>query len=106
MNFYKLVDNNTGNTYLHLAVIDDYPQLIKYFIEKGADVNIQNEDGNTPLHLALKQNNMDVAKILLDNKAKLDIPNNEGEIPFDFFTNEMKKRFGLEQMLVINPIKN
>ena len=106
VNFYKLAEKNTGNTYLHLAVIDGYPQLIKYFIDKGADINIKNEDGNTPLHLALKENNMDIIQILLNNNAKLDIPNNEGQIPFDFFTNEMKKKFGLEQMLIINPIRN
>ena len=106
VNFYKLTEKNTGNTYLHLAAINNYPQLIKYFIEKGADINEKNEDGNTPLHIALKNNFLEIIKILLDNKAKLDIPNNEGEIPFDLFSNDMKKLFGLEKMLIINPIKN
>jgi hypothetical protein len=42
----------------------------------------------------------------LKNNARLDIPNNEGEIPFDLFSVEMKKKFGLEKLLIINPIKN
>lgn len=106
VNFYELTEKNTGNSYLHLVSEGNYPQLVKYFIEKGADINKKNNEGNTPLHLALKSKNMEIVGILLENKAKLDIPNNDGEIPFDLFTNEMKKNFGLEKLLIINPTKN
>jgi hypothetical protein len=105
VNFYELKEKSTGNSYLHLATLGNYPQLVKYFIEKGADINKRNEEGDTALHLAIKNSNLEIIQILLDNKAKLDIPNNEGEIPFDFFTNDMKKKFGLEKMLIINPTK-
>ena len=74
-------------------------------ILKGSDINKQNVDGDTPLHLAVRNKNMKIIKILLDHKAKLDIPNKEGEIPFDFFNFDMKKKFGLETKLIINPIK-
>lgn len=106
VNFYELTEKNTGNSFLHLAAQGNYPQLLKYFIEKRADINKKNEDGNTPLHLALKKKNQEIIAILLKNNARLDIPNNEGEIPFDLFTVEMKKKFGLEKLLIINPIKN
>ena len=106
VNFYELTEKKTGNSYLHLAAQGNYPQLMNYFIEKGADINKKNNEGNTPLHIALRKNNLEIVKILLDNNAKLDIPNDDGEIPFDLFTNEMKKKFGLEKMLIINPIKN
>ena len=105
VNFNELTENNTGNTFLHLATMGNYSELVKYFIEKGADINKKNKEGNTPLHLALKNKNMEIIKIFLDNKAKLNIPNNEGEIPFDYFTKDMKKFFNLETTLVINPIK-
>ena len=105
VNFYELKEKDTGNSYVHLAVEGDCPELIKYFIEKGANINKQNKDGQTPLHLALKNKNMEIIGILLDNKAKLNIPNNEGEIPFDYFTSDMKKQFGLEKTMVINPIR-
>ena len=104
VNFYKLADEN-GNTYLHISIMENYPDLVKYFIDKGANINKKNNDGNTPLHIALKQKNMEIIGILLKNKAKLDIPNNDGDIPFEFFDSEMKKKFGLEKMLVINPAK-
>jgi hypothetical protein len=106
VDFYDLTETNTGNTYLHLVAQGNYPQLVKYFIEKGADINKKNNEGNTPLHLALQKQNLEIVGILLENKAKLDIPNNEGEIPFDLFTNEMKKKFGLEKLLIINPTKS
>ena len=48
---------------------------------------------------------MKIIKLLLDYKAKLDIPNKDGEIAFDFFSFDMKKKFGLETKLIINPIK-
>ena len=105
VDFYKLVEKNTGNSYLHLATEGNYNQLVKYFINKGSDINLQNAEGNTPMHIAAKNKNMKIIKILLDHKAKLDIPNKEGEIPFDLFTFDMKKKFGLETRLIINPTK-
>jgi ankyrin repeat protein len=106
VDFYELREKETGNSYLHLAIEGNCPDLLKYFIEKGADINKQNKEGNTPLHLASKYKNMEIIGILLDKKAKLNIPNNEGEIPFDYFTSDMKKQFGLDKVLVINPRTN
>ena len=41
----------------------------------------------------------------MDNKAALDIPNEEGDIAFEYFTSEMKKEYGVDKILVINPVK-
>ena len=105
VNYYNLVDPQTGNSFLHMAAIEDIPQMAKYFVEKGANLNMQNKEGNTPLHLALICKNDRVIKILMDNKAALDVPNSKGEIPFDYFTSEMKKKYGVDTMLVLNPTK-
>ena len=85
VNYYNLVDAKTGNSFLHNAAIENIPEMALYFVEKGANLNIQNNEGNTPLHLALKYKHDKVIKILMDNKAALDIPNSNGEIPFDYF---------------------
>jgi len=105
VNFYELVEKNTGDSYLHIATKGNYYELVRYFILKGSDINKQNLEGNTPLHMAAKNKNMKIIKVLLDFKAKLDIPNKEGVIPFDLFTFDMKKKFGLETRLIINPTK-
>ena len=105
VNFYDLVEKSTGDSYLHIATNGNYDILVKYFIEKGSDVNKQNLEGNTPLHIAAKNKNMEIIKLLLDHQAKLDIPNKEGIIPFDLFNFDMKKKFGLETKLIINPTK-
>ena len=103
VNYYNLVDPQTGNSFLHIAAIENIPKMAKYFVEKGANLNMQNKEGNTPLHLALICKNDDVIKILMDNKAALDVPNLKGEIPFDYFSSEMKKKYGVDTMLVLNP---
>ena len=105
VNYYNLVETKNGNSFLHMATLDNFPQLVKYFIEKGANLNLKNNDGNTPLHLALKAKHKDIIKLLMDNKAALDIPNNDGEIPFEYLSSEMKKEYGVDKILVINPVK-
>ena len=105
VNFNNLTEPKTGNSYLHITALENIPEMAQYFIDKGANLNMQNKEGNTPLHLALKCKNNKVIKILMDNKAALDIPNTNGEIPFEYFTSEMKREYGIDTMLVINPAK-
>ena len=105
VDFYKLEESNTGNSYLHLATIDNYPKLVQYFLEKGADVNMQNFNGDTPLHIALKNKNMEIIKLLMNYNPALDIPNNSGVIPFELFSPKMKSDFKIDKMIVINPVK-
>ena len=105
VNYYNLADPNTGNTFLHIAALDNIPEMALYFVEKGANLNIQNKEGNTPLHLALKCKHDKVIKILMDNKAALDIPNSDGEISFEYFTSEQKREYGIDKIIVLNPTK-
>ena len=105
VNYYKLIDKKTGNSFLHLAVIGGYDDFVRYFIEKKADINMKNFDGNTPLHLALKNNNNKIIDILMSNKPKLDIPNNKGEIQFDLFTDKMKQHYNIDKLSFPNQNK-
>ena len=98
INFYDLEEKNTGNSYLHTAVIDNYPELVRYILEKNADINKQNNDGDTALHLALKSGNMELIKIIMSKKPSLDIKNKEGIIPLDLFTPQMKVFFNIEKL--------
>ncbi len=52
--------DHNDNTLLHLAIVDNQTDIIKYFLNKKLPVNIKNKNGDTPLHLAMKTNNFDV----------------------------------------------
>ena len=105
VNYYKLIEKNTGNSFLHLAVIGGYDEFVRYFLEKKTDINMQNFDGNTPLHLALLNKNKKIIDILMNNKPKLDISNNKGQIQFDLFTDEMKEYYGIDKLLIVKKNK-
>ncbi len=55
-----------GNTVLHLAAQIDDPDLVSYFIIKGADPELKNYEGDTPLHVAIKCNSVNAAKALME----------------------------------------
>ena len=104
VDYYKLINKKNGNSLLHSASFENHPELVKYFLDKNSDVNLQNYDGDTPLHLALKNKNKKIIKILMNHKADLNIPNNKGSAPYDLYTTEMKKEFGIDN-LIYTPIK-
>ena len=106
VDYYKLINKRNGNSFLHSASNENCPELVKYFIEKNSNINLQNYKGDTPLHIALKNKNKEIIKLLIDNKALLDIPNNKGDIPYDLFSMRMKKEFGIENLLIKNSNKN
>lgn len=53
-----------GNTVLHLAAEMNDPDLITFFITKGADPELKNFAGDTALHLAIKNDAYDAARTL------------------------------------------
>lgn len=105
VDFYKLEEKNTGNSYLHLATIDNYPILVEYFLEKGANVNAQNYDGDTPLHIALRNKNNEIIRLLMERNPAMNIPNNKGDIAFELFTPQMKVDYHIDRLNIINPVK-
>ncbi|HEU4893079.1 MAG TPA: ankyrin repeat domain-containing protein [Vicinamibacterales bacterium] len=80
-----------GNTLLNLAVslaagACELPpgagQLLDFFLQSGADVNLANDRGWTPLHQAAYSNKADLAARLMDAGAALDLEaHGEGGTP-------------------------
>ncbi|KAK4878595.1 hypothetical protein RN001_011101 [Aquatica leii] len=60
------VEDNDGNTCLHLAATHEEVDLFKKFLEKGLDVNKLNINGDNSLQVAIEHDKMKIAKILLD----------------------------------------
>ena len=99
VNFYDVITEE-GNSFLHIAIIDNLPELVQYFTDKGANLNIQNINGDTPLHIAAREDFGKCIQVLLKGKAALDIPNNKNEIAYDYFDNARRKEYGIDNVFV------
>ena len=67
-----------GYSALHYAAWDGKADIVKYLIDKGADVNLKGKDGHSPILLAgLTPNQTDCAKLLVKNGAFLENRNME-----------------------------
>ncbi len=58
------IQDDSGNTPLHLACYYDCLEVVQVLLRNGADVNIQDEDGDTPLHLISSYDDLDIVKLL------------------------------------------
>ena len=98
VNYFKLIDKKNGNSFLHMAVMGGYEELVRYLLEKKSNINLKNFDGNTPIHLALKnkKQNENIIDILMEYNPRLDIKNKNNEIAYDLFTNEMKEKYSID----------
>ena len=67
-----------GSTPIATAAQYNQPEIMKFLLEKGADVNATNRDGNTPLIVAAFWCNTEIVKILLEHGANPDQENRAG----------------------------
>jgi ankyrin repeat protein len=61
----------TGPTALHFAVRGIHLDVIHYFLQKGADLNIRDAEGTSPLDEAVWNGSLDTVAILLAHGARL-----------------------------------
>lgn len=52
---------------------DNKNKVIKFLIERGADINIQNNDGYTPLTYASDNDMIDIVRLLLEKKVDVNV---------------------------------
>ena len=91
------LQNNDGNTPLHLAVQAGKTDVVESLCEQGMlDVNSQNKDGNTPLHLAIMNKNQDLVTKLMDESANVNIKNSDKKTPEMLVNEEQYKDIKLE----------
>lgn len=70
-----------GATPLHLAVGKKNLDLVRSFLEKGADINARTKEGWTPLHWAAYVNSPEILQLLLEKGADSSLTTNEGKTP-------------------------
>lgn len=83
-NFTEIGVNQSNNDWLsplHLAVMGEFVSIIKYLIEKGANINAPNSKRETPLHFAAHKNNMEIVNILLEHKVNVNVYDMEERSP-------------------------
>ena len=76
-----------GATPLHEASTLGSFELVKLFVEKGADVNAMNEQKDTPLRRAVEGDHIEIVKFLLQHGANKTI-NQEHDDPNDPYNGE------------------
>ena len=71
----------SGQTPLHLAIVDDKIEIVKLLLEYLVDYNLKDNLGNTPLILAIKKNRIEIVELLLQYGADLNLKDDEGRSP-------------------------
>lgn len=69
--------NADRGRFLGQAVLDGNAELIKDYVNYGADVNESDSEGLTPLHIAVMEGQLEMAKILLSLGAYAHIKTDE-----------------------------
>jgi ankyrin repeat protein len=73
--------NKLNATPLQGAAANNWVELAKLYLSKGASVNCRNEDGGTPLHEAAGNGFLDFAKLLVERGANVNVKDDNGKTP-------------------------
>jgi ankyrin repeat protein len=74
---------DTESTPLHFASWEGYADIIKYLIEKGAEVNAKNRMGQTPLYCATVLRKINAIRCLIEKGANISLKTNDGKTALD-----------------------
>ncbi|NIM99608.1 MAG: hypothetical protein GTO24_16515 [candidate division Zixibacteria bacterium] len=86
--------NERGSTPLHNASFGGHLEVVKFLLEKGADIEAVNGRGFTPLHFAAYRGHRDVVQLLLDKGGNINAMNEQMDMTaLDFaFLKEIQAR--------------
>ncbi|PRP78552.1 ankyrin repeat protein [Planoprotostelium fungivorum] len=73
-----LVDENSGETALHVCVDKNYTSVVEALLAKGANPELPDIEGTTPLHLSAAHDSVEIATALLKAGANVDSRNSFG----------------------------
>ncbi|MBC8352814.1 MAG: ankyrin repeat domain-containing protein [Planctomycetes bacterium] len=81
----------SGGTALSAASLHGHLEMVKYLIERGANVEATNRDGNTPLLVAAFMCRSEIVQLLLENGASPLTKNGRGETSIDVVSSPWTK---------------
>ncbi|XP_043479782.1 ankyrin-3-like [Leptopilina heterotoma] len=74
--------DDSGNTPLHLAILENHQSVFDFFMTKSTvNIDALNLKGETPLYIALTNKNIEIAETLIKNGANVSIRDNGGQSP-------------------------
>lgn len=92
------VDKNTGDSYLHKTVQRKNESLVKFFIDKGVDINIINSDGVSALHQSIQDGKDNISQIIINSKNfNADSLNKNGNLLYEC---AVKSRYETTKLLL------
>lgn len=77
-------DFQEQKTALHMAVIAEELDVIKYLLDKGANVNAPDIYQETPLHLASKRGMVEVVEKMVEKGANINAQDERGRTPLHY----------------------
>lgn len=84
----KITDAGPGNrTALHFACNTNNIELIKFLVERNADIHAKDIDGDTPLHWAAFAGREATIAYLLEQGARINEKNNSNNVPLVYAVN-------------------
>jgi ankyrin repeat protein len=75
------IENEYGQSLLHLAVERSDVQIARILINNGADVDAVDDDHLTPLYCAVDMDDFPMIELLMNSEADPDIEDNNGQTP-------------------------
>ncbi|XXH05644.1 hypothetical protein Hte_012079 [Hypoxylon texense] len=86
------VKDESGSTYLHLAVESQNYKLVELLLEYGVSPNATDNSASTYLHLAVKSQNYKLVKLLLQYGASPNAKDNSGSTPLNYAAQGREER--------------
>ena len=72
---------SSGQTLLHLAVLAQFPALVRFLLARGIDIDARDNNGCTAVFLAALVESVECARALVEAGAALDVVNAAGKSP-------------------------
>ncbi|KAI5519026.1 Ankyrin repeat family [Trichomonas vaginalis G3] len=79
-----------------MAADFNFPDVLKFFLDKGANVEVKSGWGDTPLHKAAEQDNVECVQLLLSSGANPNSKNLKNETPLEITKNAQIQRLLLQ----------
>lgn len=99
-NYNVNMQDETGKTLLHYAVIGSAHDVIDILLKKGANVNLLDNELESPIFDCARKGKLEIAKSLIISHAQLNKPNKKGEYLIHLAATKGNKTF--IQLLVEN----